>query len=223
MIWWGQGRTMRSIRIEAADITLLPVVKGLVSEEGAVTRIFDEVRPEVIAISISREDLEGLHRREDYDKYEPSDLEIIYQAFLESFGEVRIPPPAYVRALEISEERGAPIIPIDMNEELYTETYCQKVRTRDMIRESFFARRATGKTFDLSSPDAFARSWDARVNKARGFRELERAREMHMANALRRLGVKYSRILAVIECERLEGVARALEDGGPANQDTLIK
>jgi hypothetical protein len=214
---------MRSIRIEAADISLLPVVKGLVSEEGAVSRSFDEVRPDVIAISVSREDLEGLHRREDYEKYEPSDLEIIYQAFLESFGEVRIPPPAYVRALEISEERGTPIIPIDMNEELYTETYCQNVRTRDMIRESFFARRATGKTYDLSSPEAFARSWDARVNRARGFRELERAREAHMANALRRLSGKYSKILAVIECERLEGVARTLEDGSAANQDTLIK
>lgn len=214
---------MRSIRIEAADISLLPVVKGLVSEEGAVSRSFDEVRPDVIAISVSREDLEGLHRREDYEKYEPSDLEIIYQAFLESFGEVRIPPPAYVRALEISEERGTPIIPIDMNEELYTETYCQKVRTRDMIRESFFARRATGKTYDLSSPEAFARSWDARVNRARGFRELERAREAHMANALRRLSGKYSKILAVIECERLEGVVRTLEDGSAANQDTLIK
>ena len=214
---------MRSIRIEAADISLLPVVKGLVSEEGAVSRSFDEVRPDVIAISVSREDLEGLHRREDYEKYEPSDLEIIYQAFLESFGEVRIPPPAYVRALEISEERGTPIIPIDMNEELYTETYCQNVRTRDMIRESFFARRATGKSYDLSSPEAFARSWDARVNRARGFRELERAREAHMANALRRLSGKYSKILAVIECERLEGVARTLEDGSAANQDTLIK
>lgn len=214
---------MRSIRIEAADISLLPVVKGLVSEEGAVSRSFDEVRPDVIAISVSREDLEGLHRREDYEKYEPSDLEIIYQAFLESFGEVRIPPPAYVRALEISEERGTPIIPIDMNEELYTETYCQNVRTRDMIRESFFARRATGKTYDLSSPEAFARSWDARVNRARGFRELERAREAHMANALRRLSGKYSKILAVIECERLEGVVRTLEDGSAANQDTLIK
>ena len=214
---------MRSIRIEAADISLLPVVKGLVSEEGAVSRSFDEVRPDVIAISVSREDLEGLHRREDYEKYEPSDLEIIYQAFLESFGEVRIPPPAYVRALEISEERGTPIIPIDMNEELYTETYCQNVRTRDMIRESFFARRATGKSYDLSSPEAFARSWDARVNRARGFRELERAREVHMANALRRLSSRYSRILAVIECERLEGVARTLENGSAANQDTLIK
>lgn len=214
---------MRSIRIEDADISLLPVVKGLVSEEGVVSQKFEEVRPDVIAISISREDLDGLHRREDYDKYEPSDLEIIYQAFLESFGEVRIPPPAYVRALEISEEKGTPIIPIDMNEELYTETYCQKVRTRDMIRESFFARRATGKTYDLSGPDAFARSWDARVNKARGFRELERARELHMANALRRLSGKYSKILAVIECERLDGVARTLEDGGAANQDILIK
>ncbi len=212
---------MRSIRIDAATITLLPVVKGPVSESERVSEAYQEVRPDVIAVSISREDLDGLHRREDYDKYEPSDLEIIYQAFLEHFGEVRIPPPAYVRALELAELHGTPIIPVDMNEELYTETYCQKVRTRDMIRESFFARRATGKRYELSSAEAFACSWDARVNKARGFQELERAREEHMARALRNLGGKYSNILAVIECERAEGVARALE--GAANQDMPIK
>ena len=108
-----------------------------------------------------------------------------------------------------------------MNEELYTETYCQKVRTRDMIRE-FFARRATGKSYDLSSQRPSPAAWDARVNRPR-VQELERAREAHMANALRRLSGRYSRILAVIECERLEGVARTLENGSAANQDTLIK
>ncbi len=80
-----------------------------------------------------------------------------------------------------------------------------------MIRESFFARRATGKKFDLSSPCAFAISWDKRVNKAKGFRELELEREKHMVAALRNLAKMYRNILAVVECERSEGVLRVLE------------
>lgn len=209
---------MRSIRIDSATLVLLPVVKGLVSEGDAVVQAYEEIAPEAIAVSVSREELIGLRNREDYDKYEPSDLEIIYQAFLERFGEMRLPPPAYVKALDLSESKGTPILPLDMNDEVYTEAYCNNVGTGDMIRESLFARRATGKKFDLSSPCAFARSWDARVNKAKGFRGLENERERHMAAALRDLAKIYRNILAVVECERSEGVLRVLE-APPAETD----
>lgn len=202
---------MRSIRIDSASLVLLPVVKGLVSEGDAVTKAYEDIAPDVIAVSVSREELVALRVREDYDKYEPSDLEIIYQAFLEKFGEVRLPPPAYVRALELSEQKGTTIVPLDMNNEVYTEAYCEHVGTGDMIRESFFARQATGKKYDLSNACAFARSWDAKVNKAKGFRKLEIDREKHMAEALRNLAKRYRNILAVVECERSEGVLRALE------------
>jgi hypothetical protein len=195
----------------------------LVSEAEAVTKAYEEIRPDIVAVSISHEELQGLRKTEDYDKYEPSDLEIIYQAFLERFGEVRIPPPAYVRALMISNEMGTRIVPLDMNEELYTDTYCNKVRARDMIGESFFARRATGRKFDLSSPAAFARSWDRRVNRGKGFRELEEARERHMAHALRNLCSKYHNILAVVECERSDGMVAFLENHSSATQDTGLK
>jgi hypothetical protein len=203
---------MRTIDLDASSITMLPVVKGLVSEAEAVSRAFSDVGPDAIAVSISREELDGLRERNDYDKYEPSDLEIIYQAFLERFGEVRIPPPAFVRALELAERESRAIVPLDMNDEMYTEVYCDKVSTADMIRESFFAKRATGKQYDLSSPAAFAVSWDRRVNRS-GFRALEDEREKHMAGALRNLSRRYRNILAVVECERSDGVLKVLEDG----------
>ena len=210
---------MRSVRIDSSSLTVLPVVKGLVSEGDTVAKAFEELTPDVIAVSISKEELTGLRNREDYDKYEPSDLEIIYQAFLERFGEVQIPPPAFVRALELSDRGGVPIVPLDMNDEVYTEAYCEHVRTRDMIKESFFARRATGKKYDLSTPHAFARSWDLRVNKPRGFRELELAREQHMAAALRNLTRNYRNVLAVVECERSDGVLKYLD---PAAEATAL-
>ena len=203
---------MRTIELGTSRIAVLPVVKGLVSEAEEVSKAFSEVRPEAIAVSISREELTGLKNREDYDKYEPSDLEIIYQAFLERWGEVRIPPPAFVRALEIAEREDRAIIPLDMNDQVYTEAYCGKVSTTDMIRESLFAKRATGKRYDLSSPAAFAVSWDQRVNFS-GFRELEDAREKHMAGALSNLSRRYRSVLAVIEVERCDGVLARLDAG----------
>lgn len=203
---------MRTIELGTSRIAVLPVVKGLVSEAEAVSSAFSEVRPEAIAVSISREELDALRKREDYELYEPSDLEIIYQAFLERWGEVRIPPPAFVRAMEIAEREDLAIIPLDMNDQVYTEAYCDKVSTTDMIRESMFARRATGKQYDLSSPAAFAVSWDRRVNFS-GFRELEDAREGHMAGALSNLSRRYRSVLAVIEVERCDGVLARLGAG----------
>jgi hypothetical protein len=207
---------MRTIELGTSRIALLPVVKGLVSEAEAVSAAFADFRPEAIAVSISREELDALRKREDYELYEPSDLEIIYQAFLERFGDVRIPPPAFVRAMELADLEGTAIVPLDMNDEVYTEVYCGKVRTSDMIRESFFAKRATGKQYDLTSPAAFAVSWDRRVNRA-GFRALEEAREEHMAKVLRVLAKRYRSVLAVIECERCEGIAAKLETGGESS------
>jgi hypothetical protein len=204
---------MIGVRVGASAITFLPVVKGLVSEASAVSAAYDEVHPEVIALSVSREDLQGLRRPQDFDLYEPSDLEIIYQAILERFGEVRLPPPAYVRVVEIADRHGIAIIPVDMNDEVYTAAFCDLVRTRDMLREAMFARRATGKRYDLSDPCAFALSWDAQVNSSPGYRKLEEAREEHIAGALRDLSKLYRAVLAVVECERCDGVVARLENG----------
>lgn len=201
---------MGSVELNGSLIRVLPVVKGLVSEEESVSAAFAEFGPDAIAVSISREELEGLRRKEDYDKYEPSSLEIAYAENLEEFGEVRLPPPCYVRALDLSEERGVPIIPIDMDEETYSDTFCELVGGMDLLRESMFARRAERRRFDLTSPRSFVIDWDRRVNRAKGFRALEALREGHMAQELRKASKAHRRILAVVELERAEGVAASL-------------
>ena len=193
---------MRRLMVEGSEVTILAVVKGLVSEEDVVAKAIAEVGPDAVAVSISKEELAALKKKEDYDKYELSDLEDTYAAFLETFGEVKVPPPCFVRSLDVCTESSVPILPLDMNDELYTETYCQNVRATEMIKESFFSSRAGKKRYDLSSPQDFVRDWDRKINKAKGFRELERAREKHMASVLRNLCTKYRNVLAIVECER---------------------
>jgi hypothetical protein len=201
---------MRSVEINGSTILFLPVVKGLVSEGEAVEKAIDEENPDAIAISISKEELAALGNKEDYDKYEPSDIEEIYSVLLETFGDVKIPPPCYVKARDIGTEREIPLVPIDMNEELYTESYCNEVGGVDLIRESMFVKRAHRKRFDFASAGAFALDWDRKINRPGGFRKLNSKREERMAEALWKLAGKYHKVLAVIEYERAENVERFL-------------
>ena len=201
---------MRSIEINGSTIQFLPVVKGLVSEGDAVEKAINEGYPDVIAVSISKEELAALGNKEDYDKYEPSDIEEIYSVLLETFGEVKIPPPCYVKARDVGTEKNITLVPIDMNEELYTETYCYEVGGVDLIRESMYVKQAHRKRFDFTSAGAFALDWDKKINRPGGFRKLNLKREEHMAEAMVKLTGKYHRILAVIEYERCEHVERII-------------
>jgi hypothetical protein len=201
---------MRSVEINGSTVRIQPVVKGLVSEGDEVEKAINEENPDAIAISISKEELNALGTKADYDKYEPSDIEEIYAVLLEKFGEVKIPPPCYVRAYDVGTAKNITLVPIDMNEELYTETYCYEVGGLDLIRESMFVKRAHRKRFDFASAGAFAVDWDKKINKPGGFRNLNVKREEHMADALSKLAGKYHKILAVVEYERAENVEKIL-------------
>jgi hypothetical protein len=201
---------MTNVEINGSTIRFLAVVKGLVSEGEAVEKAINEENPDVIAISISKEELAALGTKEDYDKYEPSDIEEIYSVLLETFGKVEIPPPCYVKARDVGTERNITLVPIDMNEELYTETYCFEVGGVDLIRESMFVKRAHRKRFDFATAGAFAVDWDKKINRPGGFRKLIEKREAHMAEALGKLTGRYHKILAVIEYERADNVEKLL-------------
>jgi hypothetical protein len=208
-------KQMRRIELNGCKIDILPVVKGLVSEGERVRHVIESACPEVVGLCISKEELEGLSRKEDYELYEMSYLEQVYQAHLEGFGKVILPPPCYVEAYDLCREKGIKMMPLDMNEELYSEMYCIKVGGIDLLRESYFSKRAYRMNFDHTSPEMFVCDWDRRVNRAKGFRELNREREEHIADCLRRLTDKNRTILALVECERAEGVCARLERPPP--------
>jgi hypothetical protein len=206
---------MRSVEINGSTILFQPVVKGLVSEGDAVEKAINEENPDVVAISISKEELGALGTKEDYDKYELSDIEEIYSILLNKFGEVKVPPPCYVKAFDIGTAKNIAMVPIDMNEELYTETYCNEIGGLDLIRESMFVKRAHRKKFVFNSAGEFAVDWDKKINKPGGFRNLNVKREEHMADALRKLTGRYHKILAIVEYERSGNVENLLT-GNPA-------
>jgi hypothetical protein len=211
-------RMMQAL-VDGSTIHVLPVIKGLVSEESKVTAALDEIKPDAVGISVSKEELEGLKNKETYEEYEMSTLEEVYRVYLESFGEVRLPAPAYVTTMDLCATRSLPLIPIDMNDEQYTEEYCQRIGGSEIVREAMFTRSVSRRRFIISSPEEFVADWDRKVNRAKGFRELERAREEHMTGALRSMARQYKTILAVIEQERAQGVVDLLSAPPVAEQE----
>jgi hypothetical protein len=207
---------MRSVEVKGSQVHVLGVVKGLVSEGEKVELAVAELSPEVIGVSVSKEQLAALRSRDVWGEYELSPLESAYKMLLQEFGEVRLPSPAFVRALEISDHTNVPVIPIDLNDYDYTEAYCQKVGAMDLVREGGFSKSVKRRRFEGESPESFALDWDRRVNKSKGFRALEAERERHMAYTLRKMTSKYRTILALVDFERSEGVTRFLKNDGAA-------
>jgi hypothetical protein len=201
---------MRSVEINGARVHVLGVVKGLVSEEGKVESAVAEILPDAIGLSVSKEQLSALRSSEVWGEYELSPLENAYATLMKEFGEVRLPSPAFTKTLELAKSSSTPVIPIDMNDLDYTEAYCKKVGTMDLVREGAFSKSVKRRKFDGASPESLPIDWDRRVNKAKGFRELEAERERHMAQALVKMCSRYRNVLALVDCERAEGVARRL-------------
>lgn len=202
---------MPSVEVNGSRVHVLGVVKGLVSEEEKVESAIAKLSPDVIGLSVSKEQLAALRSKEAWEDYELSPLETAYKTLMQEFGEVKLPSPAFVKALEIAESSKVPVIPIDMNDNDYTEVYCQKVGAMDLVREGAFSKSVKRRKFDGASPESLAIDWDRRVNKAKGFRKLEAERERHMARALVKLCSRYRTVLALVDCERADGVIGQLD------------
>ena len=206
---------MRSIgkyELPRANVHLIGVVKGLVSEGEQVERLILKRRPDVVALGISPEELDGLRKctKEDIEDHQLTRYEENYTAGLARFGEVAFPPPSFVKAVSTADREGIRTVALDMVEEEYTDLYCKEVSALTVVlhtaRIPVIDRRAPhGKT-----PEDYARWWDSKVNDMKGFKKLTRAREKVMADNLTGLE---GNILAFIGIARTNGVKENLTTG----------
>ncbi len=203
---------LESVKRDGCSIHVLPVIKGLVSESEKVRQAFDYVKPDLVAISISKEELEGL--RSLPEDYEPmlSRYEEIYADGLGRFGEVSAPPPCYVAALELADHRGIPLVPVDLDEQSYTELYVMAVSGGTLFRHSTRTWILKRRKFSTESPEDFVLAWDRAVNGLEGFRKIEQTRAETMARGIvKACSGSTHQILAVVELERAEEVLKGIK------------
>jgi len=197
---------MDVVDLGSCRVHLMSVVRGLVSEADAVRAAFLAVKPDAIALSIGREELEGL-RAHGGESVPPENIEEeVYVHGLSRFGEVRKPPPCFVDAVAVAKEAGVPVHPLDMDSEQYTTAYLKAVSTVDVLRSNVRQVRLKGWESTAASAADFVLEWDALVNGSAGYRELQSERETFLARRLQKLASRYRVLLGIVEVERARGV-----------------
>ena len=215
--------TTPAIQIGDCEVQILGVVKGLESEVGNVRHAFDTVEPDKMAVSLSKEELEGLRNIPEDFEPEPTRYEEIYSKRLSKFGEVVMPPPCYVATVELADHFRVPLVPVDMDEDSFSELYCKVVPASALMRHSTRLWLLNNYRFTARTPQEFAVQWDKRVNNMRAFRTIEEKRTETMADGITRACNGSRRLLAIIEYERSQEVGEILKNRLPADARKMIK
>lgn len=203
----------RAVTVGEGTVHILPVVKGLVSEAGRVEDSFEQVRPDKAAVSLSKEEVLGLRNLPEDFEPELSRYDEIYAEGLGRFGEVAAPPPCYVAAVELADHLGIPLLPIDLDEDSFSELYCAAVSGSALFRHSTRTWLLRRRRFGAETAEEYVLRWDRAVNNMEGMRLIERKRAERMAEALVDAASGGGHVLAVIELERAEDVRSILAKG----------
>jgi hypothetical protein len=195
-------------------LKVFKAVKGLVRDGEFAEGLVRTERPDILALGIAPEDLKGLRylrkRLNEKKKYTPdlSNIDIAYVDKLSDYGDVDAPPPCFTMALDVADELGIPVATLDLDNDVHTTIYVQNVTLSHLLRQSFRFRYMKKKRFGIKTPEEFVLTWDQLLNKAKGFRVVERSRELCMGETLKHLLEKNkgAKVLAIVELERADGV-----------------
>ena len=200
---------MIPLNSDKGRIDIVPIIKGLISESGKIDILLNGDY-DAAAASLGPEDVTAIRTRSELEAPEVSESAAVYGHFLSSFGEICSPPPVYCALVDLCIGKGIPLIPADMNDADYTEAYCRNISLLETMRERSLVRSAAKGGFDMSSPEAFVKDFEGRYRKIKGFRTLAHERAEYMANALFESLSRRKRIIAFIETEAADDVARIL-------------
>lgn len=202
---------MKTISVNGGTVHLLPVIKGLKSEADKVKNAFERVHPDKVAVSLSKEEIEGLRNIPDDFEPELSRYDEIYANGLERFGEVAAPPPCYVATVELADHLGIPLVPVDLDEDSFSELYCAAVTGPALFRHSTRTWLLKRRRFEADSAEEYVRRWDHAINNMQGMKLIESKRAEAMAEGIAGLCGAGRHVLAIVELERAAEVADNLE------------
>jgi len=207
-------RDLHELTIDSSKMYLLGTIKGLKSEGENVKKAFKIAKPDVIGLHISSEEMEGLEATATGEITEMglSHSEEIYGLNLAAYGEVQVPPPSLVTAYRMARKNDIILAPLDMNDEKYADVFTKTVSTFHLIRHSFRVKRLRKRKFNSPDARSFALEWDSQINRVKGYRQMEVERERYIAENIFYLSREHSRILAVLELERLQGIYSKLKE-----------
>jgi len=198
-----------SLTVDGCAVDIIPVVNGLVSEGERVAREFTD--HDAYAASLGIEGVQTIKNRANIDEeFEVSELDLVYAKHLEAYGQVEFPSPPMCQFIDMVKERGKNVIPLDMNDDDFTNLYCKCVGAFEFTNEHRTAKKGMKMRLSSTSPEELALEWDKYVNKSKGQAAISRKREEHMAAQIRDIARFRKELLVVMEIERVDGVVALL-------------
>lgn len=140
-----------------------------------------------------------------------STSDMVFLRHLSRFGDVEMPPPAFQEALRLGILNDVPVLEADFDDDGYTTVFLDNVSTMSLIKQGRRLRRLSKAKFKATDAAAFAREWDERLTRVKGYLNVERAREEKIASGIAAACQGRHRLLALVEAERMGGVLAALE------------
>jgi len=204
---------MISLEIGKCKVDILPVVKGLVSEAEKVREAYGGY--EAYAVALGIEEIIALKRRDEMEEIqELSEIDMVYVYHLSNFGEIESPTPAFCELIDLCSNDSMEVIPLDMNNEEFTEMYVNTVNALEFVKEHRLAKKGMKRRFDMSSPESFAISWDNYLNKVKGYWKVSQKREEYIASQIEDTARYRHSLLAVVDVERISSIVEIIEHGG---------
>ena len=206
----------QTITLGNSEIRILSTVKGLVSESDIVESEIESFNPDLIALGIGPEEVNGT-REWNGEPYDMSGWDEIYGLSLRKIvGDkgVKLPPPSFSTAIKVSDSKKIDVIGIDMDEESFTEAYTKNISTWQLFKRGRLEKSMSKAGIDGKTPEEIALNMESSIRELSGFANLERERVKTMAENLRVQSETRKKILSIIE------ISNVLELVGELKQES---
>lgn len=197
------------IEINGKKVYLLPIIRGLAGEGEKVKKLFYEINPDCIALTVADEDLKLIGKKIDGASM-PAEYQY-YLIHLSEYGELSIPSQDIIFADEISKKEKVPLFAIDMNDDEYMEKFVEYISLFSLIRYSRKVKKLAKKKFNAKSAEEFVVMWDKEINSIKSFKKLEEERENTIVKKILNLCNKYEKLLVIVPLEKYESISKKLE------------
>ena len=202
----------QTVSLGKAQIRVLSTVKGLVSEAAVVEEEIESFEPDLVALSIGPEEIEGT-RKWDGEPYDMSGWDEVYGLSLRKLvGDdgVKLPPPSFSKAIKVSDSKNIDVIGIDMDEISFTEAYTKNISTWQLFKRSRLEKSMTKSGIEGQTPEEIALNMESSIRGLSGFANLERERVKTMAEKIRLQSERQKKILAIIEISNVSDFVEKL-------------
>jgi len=203
----------QTVTIGDTQIRVLSTVKGLVSEAAIVESEIESFKPDLVALSIGPEEIKGT-REWDGQPYDMSGWDEIYGLSLRKVvGDdgVRLPPPSFSKAIEVSDSKNLEVIGIDMDEESFTESYTSNVSTWQLYKRGRLEKTMAKRGIEGTTPQDIVVNMENSIREITGFAKLEDDRVQAMTENIKS-NLDKSKILVIVELSNADILLKSLKE-----------